>query len=364
MAKRSRAKSYSAAALGAGKKLYSTFKAAKKVHKVFKKAAGHKSKKQKTSHAPAQEAIASPITGWSKTSTVKTLHKPHKIYSRLAHSVTDSIGVQGASSSLAGCGLASIAGINKTQWQPAIIELFATNSAATANQPNPFDAGGTSLNYKIYIRYFENETWITNQSPGVADVVLYDFILKDDFAISIAPDTFAQSAVNSDKGPNAGDVATWPFFEPLHYKHFTDRYRLVRKRRLELGGGRSHRHVFRVNFNSMFNTDKFVTYADVKGVSIVTLAIWKGMPLDTTAGTGIGTIALEPIKLVWAARYLMNMSLISTVPENELQGSNTFNNAATHLYTQPPFGGPVEDVLTQYTGPPTAGTLTVEGGQA
>lgn len=362
MVKRSRAKSYASAALGAGKRLYSTFKAANKVHKVVKKAL-KSHKKKKTHHMPQANEV-SPITGWSKTSTVITRGKPKKIYAKLAHAVTDSVVTQGSSSGTNSIGLATISNINKAQWQPAIIQLFATNASATANQPNPYDAGATSLNYKIYIRYFENESWITNQSPGVADLVLYDIIIKQDFATTINPDTFAQTSINADKGPNVSNTAVWPFFEPEHLKHFTDRFRVVRKRRIELGGGRSHRHVFRVNFNAMVGTDKFVTYSDVRGYAIYTLAVWKGMPLDTTAGTTVGTIALEPIKLVWATRNLMNMSLVGMTPESELQGANTLGSVISHLYTQPPFGGPVEDVLTQYTGPPTAGTLTVGGGQA
>lgn len=315
------------------------WKVGKNLASTFKRLRGNSTKgipaakKQKTGHKKktVSPTIQSPVEGLSKSFSMGP--KGHLRVSSSQHptSYYDTFVVNSIGSGTQTQGIADIFTAGSTQ-------VMAT----CANMHTQLDAGiNTRIadavtlgfeGYEIYVKELYLEVTFTNQTQCVADISLWDLVSKEDSILALSPSTIFSSAPNTVSG-SSGISGTWPFAYPLHYKSFTDRFSLVKRTPIELSPGRSHKHIFRFPVMRKFSADHLNTFACVKGLTCWTMITFKGMPLDSTLSlAGTTDVSLCQIKLVYAARAVSYVSLLTAIPRFEKQGTNQFVLAPTHLY--------------------------------
>jgi hypothetical protein len=295
------------------------------VKKVFKK---NTAKKQKTSHInQSSPTIQSPVEGLSKSFTMgpRGPYKPKGRYTNGTstwESTTTNGGVSGVNSQAN----VTFNGVDN----PMITAALGAMTTAGAWNPG---ITTTAKTYNCLVHHVSIETVFTNCSQVVADITLYDIVAKRDVNGSVDPAAVLNSYLAGQSG-GATNSSGWPFIVPSHNKHFMDDFRIVKKTPIELSPGRSHKHWYTFPANRVYDIAKLNQSTTMRGLSIYTFAIWKGIPLDDKKDGTIGTIELAPIKLIWFSRSVACVRLLDMIPKLDYQNNNALGTADVSLYAQ------------------------------
>ena len=186
----------------------------------------------------------------------------------------------------------------------------------------------------MLVEYMLLEVIITNQSEVVADLRLYDLIIKKDYISLQSPAGDLASDLTGEQGGTAA-TRTFPFFNPQSLRAWRDTYRIIKITPVELSPGRTHVHKFLFPVNRVYDTKKLLDQSFTKGLTPYVMAGWKGVPLDDNLSTTLGNVGLAPIKLVFVTHGRVSVRPMESTPKLQCQNNNAlFNNTTEYAQTQ------------------------------
>lgn len=194
----------------------------------------------------------------------------------------------------------------------------------------PAAAPAGNLTRRFLLEKSEQKITYTNASSASAILTLYDIAVKQDNDLA-NPLTAWQNGVAMETTLPAG---TPPFnvlgIEPWMSQQFKQFFKIVRKRVVNLAAGASHQHNVVLSPNVVMSEQRILENRFLKGISYITLATVKGVPvcddadiprLVSTAPIQIDTVAQYNTKYRWISDvdtdlYIVNNMTTLLQPEN------------------------------------------------
>jgi hypothetical protein len=178
----------------------------------------------------------------------------------------------------------------------------------------------------------------TNASPESIVLYLYDVVPKTtttsnrDTAVRLnCVDQWGVGLADIE-GAQTNGTNYWGN-EPTETKAFNINYRVWKKRRIELGPGRSHEHIVHHRIAKYLDTSKAAESFQMRDFGFETLYVIHGLPTDDSKTLGGGNVTLAQAKVDFVFQATYKYRLCSMVPRN-MYRSGELPNTLTNQYMQ------------------------------
>lgn len=232
------------------------------------------------------------------------------------------------------------------------IQTIFDNAATWWNTITPaaVDEDPTTAKFKSLKFFLQGVTQkhrIVNQMPTVVELDIYDLISKvtQSTLATVKPTDVWDNGLADLRGNGAAVDSTALGITPTTSKIFNQTWKIVKRTRISLMGGKQHNHTFCFSPNRIVDTDYWSTYGMVRGITAISLFVARGGFGDNSETLTTGTIASAPIKLLGEIETTYITRLITTFPRN-LSYVNNLPAAPTHLYVQDEESGLVDDLIS------------------
>lgn len=273
-----------------------------------------------------QPIIRSPPSGLSTSSARRIMkaNKYVKIAKRLGsnsiyrfnevYSVTASPGVQAAGS------------VTSPLWGKTAVAGIMAQALSTTTLSGLVTS--TTSSWKIMLKSVTTSLTLTNESPGGVEIEIWDVISRANAASSayLTPIQAWQTGLTDEGGPNT-NATTYPGASPTNVKLFNIRWKVLKRTKLEIGTGRTHRHTCYTRLNRIIDNEYFDNYDTVRGVTQTAFCIIKGLPGDTGNTWAVSTnITTSRVKVVGIYDVKYDSQAVAYSPKNMYTGNNLSTN--------------------------------------
>nr|WAE42997.1 MAG: capsid protein [Cressdnaviricota sp.] len=325
------------------------WKVGKRLAKSYKSTKQRPQKRQKKSYK--ESIVRSPPDGLSNSTTVirsKQMPKMPNIkilagvcnYKSVQQgSITGAIGKQGVGTLYNGRGASN--------WLAAIAAVNSNLPATLPAQPPVANATST----KVYLQSLTSKYVITNQSPQTCILYLYDNVNKKDLltgASHTSSSAWTQGLVDQ-QGIITQSIYHWDN-QPTETKFFNQQYKIWKKRRIELGPGRSHEHICYLKINKIVDTELLELNENLRFIGYEQMFIIHGLPVDDTNNQSASTtVTIAASKVDYVANHTYKFRYIQQTPRDNYW-STQLPTTMAHQYfqTEDTNGVPDAGVSTEY----------------
>lgn len=192
-----------------------------------------------------------------------------------------------------------------------LANIYSKSVDTTIEYENTADFLAKTYERKFWIDDFYKETLITNQSPSVVKLVIWDLIAKED--TNESPIAAWVTGVNAESGLDVPQNVDVPMARPSDVREFNRTWKVINVRQIELGTGRCHQHVFHHRYNGWISVGKLLNNNRtnfLKGITSFTLIQTMGVPVDSQNAWQIlnpsdeiipPAIGIDRTKIVWVS---------------------------------------------------------------
>lgn len=224
--------------------------------------------------------------------------------------------------------------------------IYDKSLRTTTNVINLNPMGSSSNDQKLWIDGQRSEYLFTNQSPGMVELTIYDVLCKRQG--TLYPAQSWQDGLTDAGGTDVvAEQKEMPGAIPTNSKSFNNNWRIIRTSKVFLTTGGHHKHVQKHYVNGIYQmSDGFGLPANtvMPGYTMYCLGVLKGMPADTAASSGAGTVTVAPAKVVYTHNILAYTRILS-LKSRHIDFTNTLSSApGQNLYEQNPHGLGIHDV--------------------
>lgn len=182
------------------------------------------------------------------------------------------------------------------------------NAASSANWwarlPTPASNNPASQPFKIN-RYVA-EVFITNTSNIMVELVMYDYVCRNDLYTSASPSGILGVWKDGLYYEANATTTTTPSFigsTPFQSQLFTQYFKIVKTHRVTINPGATHTHYHTHNVHRTMYPVRFVkTTGFIEGLSSGTIFVAQGQPVEATAGS-VGAVTTGIVDLNVVMKY-------------------------------------------------------------
>lgn len=201
--------------------------------------------------------------------------------------------------------------------------------------------------FKFELNNVISTTLFCNQSPSGIEIELLDCVAKLTKNNGSTPYNDWHNGLIEIGAASNGEL--FPYSVPTTSKLFNINWNIVKRTKVELGPGRSHEHVFDFKPNRIVDTNYFVDYEQVKGLTHATMIIVRGMLSDSSNTQTVGTVGFSPAKLIWVRRKKYVTRVLSSNPRSYYAVNNLNSIPATLYEMSEGSGAPVSTLPASTT---------------
>jgi len=236
-----------------------------------------------------------------------------------------------------------------------ILQAYDDGLRTNANWLNLMYRNGSDNTYKMYVTYMKTNSTLSNQSPNTAIITLYDVVCKKDIydhnypfqdnGIMLAPWIRGMQQTNGSSTTSANFGIEIVGVVPTQSPEFKKYWNVIKTTKLEIGSGRAHTHIFKYGLNKTLTADQFANVADadgdrcIAGVTMGTLAVFNGTPVDAVPGTPLvadDQISTARVKLISVTQKTIKSRIYI---QKGIKCTQTGGNFPVTGYTQGEGGG-------------------------
>jgi len=229
-----------------------------------------------------------------------------------------------------------------------VIEMY-TNAATARNNTTAstvvqnFDLGNNYKSQKYMLISATSRWRIANQFPTTTEVDIYDLVSKVTVneAGYIAPQSaWNQGTTDMNANNPAYNSTTNLGANPMASKDFNIRWKIIKKTRLKLPGGKEHIHLWNYTANRIIDTEYFANNYVVKGLTHTIMVVARGSIGDSAQTAAAGTVAFCPTKLIIVGEVTLKSKLIGFWPRN-YEWNNGLAALPSNIYEMNEYSGQV-----------------------
>lgn len=328
-------------AAGANLRLYTNagrgiLKGTRLLRKVFKK---WRSRSNKNTNPKVSKIIRDPPAGLS-TSFTKQIFKRKRFIIDLIKANTNSIYKFNETFNVS-CtpGTQSSGNVSSPYWGLSAITGLVTQGLTVVTQPT---LPTTKIqDFKILLKSVTANLVLTNEAPGACEIDIWDLICNCSTSSYATPTSQWVQGLVDEEGP-ATDTVNMLYSIPTMTKRFNLNWKVIKRTRLELGAGRSHRHTCYYRPNIIIDSQYANTFQMIKGVTRAIMVTVKGLPSDTSNTYTVGTVTTGRIKVVGIHDVKYDSCMISSQPKN-INFQNTIGTSDVYEFNE---GAGTENLAT------------------
>jgi len=298
--------------------------------------------------------IKSPSEGISNSRTVLAykMQKINKLWHKISEPTTITVNVSGdGESSLnnqvaVGVGTMVYGGPSSSGTsngiQLNIKELYnqcMLNTGATANDTiNSFNTIK-----KLLIDHIWCESLLTSSCSDLMFIDIYDCVSKITQPSLEAPALTWANAIASETANTSGFAVGNYNQNPTQFKKFNIKWKVIKKTRVELGEGRTHKHVFQFKPNRFIDTAYGEEFQQIRGITVSQLLVIRGG--QAVRDVGSGAVGIGSVRLMYeaTAKYTVRPTLYT--PKKTLFFNNLPTFTGSQRQTQEYTGQPINVVF-------------------
>lgn len=235
-------------------------------------------------------------------------------------------------------------------------DCYDSSQKTTTNQENLNPLGATTSDRKLWVDYTSLTYHLTNQSPNLVEMDVYDVLCKTDKCDGPKV-AWAFGLVDAQGSSTGIPDQTYPGSYPSQSAIFRRDWKIVKKTRVQMASGANHRHVFRHNINGVVNlgaTEAYATQSNLKGYTTATFFVTRGMPADTQNNFLFGQITLDRTKVICCWDMECQYRVMDSKPR-KIQYTNSYPEPTTGgVFAQNNNGVGVNDSLANTVDQTTA----------
>lgn len=211
-------------------------------------------------------------------------------------------------------------GLRSINSQQILVDLYAaaaqrydTQSAVWIKENaliNPVTTG----NRKMFIRKISATYTFVNQGPTSNITDVYWLLPKDTQKVILDPAQIWNTGYSEFLGNASGNSSTFVGAKPTDSKDFNMVYKIVKKFTWKFDPGQERIIRFTFNVNRFVDTDYINSFQCIKGLTMQTLLVVKGVTADTAQTHAIANISLTPAKVIGHATYSYTGHIVNCWP--------------------------------------------------
>lgn len=180
---------------------------------------------------------------------------------------------------------------------------------------------------KFWLEEASTETRFTNENTLPCELELYDVISKvTKVAVSIPTADWTNGLVNMQANTtasipsNAGVYGSAPTLSKL----FNITWKIVKRTKVSLQAGATHKHCFRFYPNRLVDSQYATSYNQIRGITAGTFGVIKGLPCESTSGFAgpFNQPTTSHAKVIWVATKQFRMRQLFQYPRQLLYVNN------------------------------------------
>jgi hypothetical protein len=234
----------------------------------------------------------------------------------------------------------------------AIVNLWNSAIAVNGTYQSAAAINATSTDKKLWCDYQRAKITFTNQGASLMKITIYDVLCKVDNCTG--PEESWDLGLQRQGGIDPSQEHTYhPGSSPLDSKIFRTNWKILNKKRVALGSGANHEHIFSHSYNGLYNFSKAYEFnqltptlsRNLRGMTLKTMVVCHGMPGDDeNRGDAIGIVGLVPTKLIWCVERSYQTRIVDLKSTLTAYGNQLL--LGLNLWQQNPDGQGIHSSIT------------------